>query len=323
MHTRMQYSALVACALLIIPAAAFADNSSTRDSMQQSYLNAILARATCQANAETGYIGAAISDISNINQTAISADSGKITADLQTLTTDVNNKDQFKVDLKSFRTDSLSGTLDMHSAIKDAKPTSDQKTKLKSDFSSMRSTYQSCVFGAIQQFANVKLQVYGNAIQKVQNRTNVMASKGMDTTQLNLLINQAQTNLGNLAASVSSATNSSELKTALKSYCQYNGCKSGVNFHFAAQTALSAEQSVLDSIKSNPNSGQYRSKIDQAQTDLTNAQNILITVGTSKYQGTQQTDVWNDPHDANGIIKQLWGELNGHKKSSSTSNSTT
>jgi len=323
MHTRMQYSALVACALLIIPAAAFADNSSTRDSMQQSYLNAMLARATCQANAETGYIGAAISDISNINQTAISADSGKITADLQTLTTDLNIKDQFKVDLKSFRTDSLSGTLDMHSAIKDAKPTSDQKTKLKSDFSSMRSTYQSCVFSAIQQFANVKLQVYGNAIQKVQNRTNVMASKGMDTTQLNLLISQAQTNLGNLAASVSSATNSSELKTALKSYCQYNGCKSGVNFHFAAQTALSAEQSVLDSIKSNPNSGQYSSKIDQAQTDLTNAQNILITVGTSKYQGTQQTDVWNDLHDSSGIIKQLWGELNGHKKSSSTSNSTT
>ncbi|HKC78900.1 MAG TPA: hypothetical protein VKB83_02265 [Nitrosopumilaceae archaeon] len=323
MHTRMQYSALVACALLIIPAAAFADNSSTRDSMQQSYLNAMLARATCQANAETGYIGAAISDISNINQTAISADSGKITADLQTLTTDVNNKDQFKVDLKSFRTDSLTGTLDMHSAIKDAKPTSDQKTKLKSDFSSMRSTYQSCMFGAIQQFANVKLQVYGNTIQKVQNRTNVMASKGMDTTKLNLLISQAQTNLGNLAASVSSATNSSELKTALKSYCQYNGCKSGVNFHFAAQTALSAEQSVLDSIKSNPNSGQYRSKIDQAQTDLTNAQNILITVGTSKYQGTQQTDVWNDLHDSSGIIKQLWGELNGHKKSSSTSNSTT
>lgn len=323
MQTRMQYSALVACALLIIPAAAFADNSSTRDSIQQASLNAMLARVTCQANAETGYIGAAISDISNINQTAISADSSKITVDLQTLTTDVNNKDQFKVDLKSFRSDSLTGTLDLRSAIKVANPTSDEKTKLRSDYSSVKSTYQSCMFGAIQQSANVKLQAYGNAIQKVQNRTNAMASKGMDTTQLNLLINQAQTNLGNLAASISSATNSSELKTALKSYCQYNGCKTGVNFHFAAQTALNTEQSILDSIKSNPNSGQYGSQIDQAQTDLTNAQNILNTVGTSKYQGTQSTDVWNDLHDANGIIKQLWGELNGHKKSTNTTSSTT
>ena len=322
MQTKMQFSALVACALLIIPAAAFADNGSTQASVQQSYLNAMLARVTCQANAETGYIGDAISDISNINQTAISADSSKISTDLQTLTTDVNNKDQFKVDLKSFRTDSLSGTLDMRSAIKDAKPTSDEKTKLKSDFGSIRSTYQNCMFGALQQSASVKLQVYGNAIQKVQNRTNVMASKGMDTTQLNNLINQAQTNLGNLAASVSSATNSSQLKTALKSYCQYNGCKSGINFHFAAQTALNAEQSILDKIKSNPNSGQYSSQISQAQTDITNAQNILNTVDTSKYQGTQSTDVWNDLHDANSIIKQLWGELNGHKKSTNTSSST-
>lgn len=319
MQTRMQYSALVACALLIIPATAFADNSSTQASIQQSSLNAMLARVTCQANAETGYIGAAISDISNINQTAITADSGKISTDLKTLTTDVSNKDQFKVDLKSFRTDSLTGTLDMRSAIKDAKPTSDEKIKLRSDFNNIRTTYQSCMFGALQQYASVKLQVYGNAIQKVQNRTNVMASKGMNTTQLNLLIIQAQTNLGNLAASVSSATNSSELKTALKSYCQYNGCKSGVNFHFAAQTALNAEQSILDSIKSNPNSGQYGNQIDQAQTDLTNAQNILTIVGTSKYQGTQSTDVWNDLHDANGIIKQLWSELNGHKKSTNTS----
>jgi len=319
----MQYSALVACALLIIPAAAFADNSSTQASVQQSSLNAMLARATCQANAETGYISDAISDISDINQTAISADSSKISTDLQTLITDVNNKDQFKVDLKSFRTDSLTGTLDLRTAIKDVKPTSDEKTKLKNDFSSIRITYQGCMFGLLQQSASVKLQVYGNAIQKVQNRTNVMSSKGMDTTQLKDLISQAQTNLGSLAASISSATNSSELKTALKSYCQYNGCKSGVNFHFAAQTALNAEQSILDKIKSNPNAGRYGTQIDQAQTDLTNAQNILTTISTSKYQGTQSTDVWNDLHDANGIIKQLWGELNGHKKSANMPSSTT
>ena len=179
------------------------------------------------------------------------------------------------------------------------------------------------MFGALQQTANVKLQANGYAIQKVQNRTNLMASKGMDTTQLNILINQAQTNLDNLAASISSATNSSQLKTALKSYCQYNGCKSGINFHFAAQNVLYSEQSLLGVIKSSPNSGQYGSQIEHAQTDLTNAQNILTIVGTSKYQGTQQTDVWNDLHDANGIIKQLWGEIDGHKKSTSASNSTT
>ena len=325
-QTKMQYAALMACALLIVPAAAFAEsgyNQQNQMLVEQSYLNAVLARTTCQPNLETGSISAAISDIQKIDQATINSDSNKISTDLQTLTTDINNKDktQIKTDLKSFRTDSKTATLDLRSAIKNAKPTSDERTKLKSDFSSLHATYRSCMFSAGQQFANARIQAYGIGIQKVENRTNTLQSKGVDTTHHNQLISQAQTNLGNLAAALSSATNSSQLKAALQSYCQYNGCKSGINFHFAAQSTLTAEQAALDKIKSNPNSGQYSSLIGQAQTDLTNAQNTLNAVGTSKYQGTQQTDVWNALHDAHGIIKQLWSELNGHGHKSASSSS--
>src|SRR2546426_2564644 len=325
-QTKMQYAALMACALLIVPAAAFADsgyNQQNQMPVEQSYMNAVLARTTCQANLETGSISAAISDIQSIDKTTIGSDSSKINTDLQALNTDTSNKDKtkFKTDLKSFRTDSKTATLDLHYAIKDAKPTSNEKTKLKNDQSNLRSAYKSCMFTAGQQFANARVQAYGIGIQKMQNRTNTLQSKGIDTTQLNQLISQAQTNLGNLAAAISSATNSSQLKAALQSYCQYNGCKSDINFHFAAQSALAAEHAVLDKIKSNPNSGKYSSLIGQAQTDLTNAQNTLHAVGTSKYQGTQQTDVWNALHDAHGIIKQLWSELNGHGHKSASSSS--
>jgi hypothetical protein len=170
MKTQMQYAALVACALLVIPAVAFADNGSNQNqaSVQQSYLNAALARATCQANYDTGSISAAISDISNIDQTSISSDSSKISTDVQTLTTDANNKDksQFQTDLKSFRSDSKTSTQDLRSAIKNANPTSTEKTKLKTDFSNLRSTDQSCMFSADQQFANAKIQAFGFGIQK-------------------------------------------------------------------------------------------------------------------------------------------------------------
>ncbi len=323
MQTKMQYVALMSCALLIIPAAAFATNGSNQQSsIQQSYISAVLAQATCQANYETGSISAAISDISNIDQTTISSDSSKINADLQTLTTDAGqlNKTQIQNDLKSFRTDSKTGIMDLRSAVKNANPTSDEKTKLKSDMSSLSSTEKNCLFGARQQFANAKIQTWNTAIQHVQNKTNNLGKKGIDTTNLNQIIGQAQTNLGNLAGEISSATNSSQLKTALKSYCQYNGCKNGTNFHFAAQTVLAAEQSELNTIKSNPNSAQYGTQISQAQTDLTNAQTILNTVGSSTYQGNQSVDVWNDLHDAQSIIKQLWGELR-HKTSSGGSSS--
>jgi len=64
----MQYAALMACALLMIPAVAFADNGTNQNqaSVQQAYLNAALARATCQASYETGSISTSIFDISNI-----------------------------------------------------------------------------------------------------------------------------------------------------------------------------------------------------------------------------------------------------------------
>jgi len=323
----MQYAALVACALLIVPASAFAQTGSDQQNQatsdQQSYLNIMLARVTCEANFETSVVSAAISEIPNINQTAINSDSAKINTDLQTLANDINsgNREQVNTDLKTFRTDLKTTSLDLRTAIKNANPSSDQKAKLKSDMRNLSSTLKSCLFSANQQLANAKISAYNTGIQRVQNKTTTLQSKGVDTTQLNQLVSQAQTNLGNLAATVSSATNSSQLKAALHSYCQYNGCKSGANFHLAAQSALGAEQAVLDKIKSDPNSARYSSQIDKAQTDLTNTQNILNTVGTSKYQGTQQMDIWNSLHDAHDIIKQLWSELYGHIQKNTNSSS--
>lgn len=332
MHTKMQYAALIACALLIIPAAAFAQTPITQQSqaatVQQDSMNANLAQVTCQANYLTGYIGDAISVIPNINSSAISSDSSKITTDLQTVKTDVNNdnKTQFKTDLPTLRTDFKSGRLDLSSAIKTSEPTKTERSQLRSDMASLGTTERSCVFASEQQSAQAKIASFQFAIQQEQTRSHKLYLRGFGTTQLNQTISQAQTNLDNLAASIASATNSTQLKAALQSYCQYDGCKSGTNFHFAAQSALDAEQAALAAIQSNPNSGQYSTQISQAQTDLTNAQNTLSTVTTGQYQGTQSTDVWSNLHDAQGIINQIWHDLNGHKTSSgnnSTSNSGT
>ncbi|MGB6463307.1 MAG: hypothetical protein WBF38_03670 [Nitrosotalea sp.] len=329
MHTKMQYAALMACALLIIPAAAFAQTATTQSgaaTVQQDSMNAALAQVTCQANYLTGYIGDAISVIPNINSTTISADSSKITTDLQTVTTDINNdnKTQFKTDLPTLRADFKSGRLDLTNAIKTSTPTKTERSQLRSDMTSLGTTQQSCMFAAEQQSAQAKIASFQFAIQKMQTRSHKLYLRGFDTTQLNQTISQAQTNLDNLAAAISSATNPTQLKAALQSYCQYDGCKSGTNFHFAAQSALDAEQAALNAINSNQNSGQYSTQISQAQTDLTNAQSILGTVATGPYQGTQSTDVWNNLHDAQVIINQIWHDLNGHRTSSesnSTSNS--
>lgn len=325
MHNKMQYAALMACALLIIPAAAFAQTPIMQQSgaaiVQQDSMNATLAQVTCQANYLTGYIGDAISVIPNINSTAISTDSSKISTDLQTVTTDVtaDNKTKFKTDLPTLRADFKSGRLDLSSAIKTSTPTKTERSQLRSDMTSLGTTERSCMFAAEQQSAQAKIASFQFAIQQEQTRSHKLYLRGFDTTQLNQTISQAQTNLDNLAAAISSATNSTQLKAALQSYCQYNGCKSGTNFHFAAQSALDAEQAALSAIISNQNSGQYSTQISQAQANLTNAQSTLSTVATGQYQGTQSTDVWTDLHDAQGIINQIWHDLDGHGKSSQSS----
>src|SRR5262249_39114104 len=155
------------------------------------------------------------------------------------------NKVQFRTDLKLFRSESKNATLDLRSAIKNAHPTDDEKVKLKSDINSLKQKWKSCTFGVGHQLADLKIHAFGMDIQKLENKTRHLESKGVNTTHLNEIITRAQANLGNLTTSVDSANDSSELKAALKGYCQYNGCKEGVNFHLAAQASLTEKQSVL------------------------------------------------------------------------------
>lgn len=328
MHAGMQYVAVMACALLIIPAAAFAQTPTPQKAeaavVQQDNMNATLAQVTCQANYFTGYIGDAITVIPNINSTAINADSTKITTDLQTLTADVNNQNraQFKADLPTIRADLKSSRLDLNSAVKASSPTKIERSQLKSDMVGLAAVERSCTFAAEQQLAQAKVASFQFVIQQEQDRSHRLYLRGINTTQLNQTINQAQTDLDSLAAAISSATNSTQLKEALQSYCLYNGCKSDTNFHFAAQIALGSEQAALDAIQTNQNSGQYSTLISQAQGNLTGAQNILSEVEGAQYQGTQSKDVWADLHDAQVIINQLWHDLDGHKTNSASNSPT-
>lgn len=327
MQTKLQYAALVACALLIIPAYAFADNSGQqnmqRGANQQANLNAQLAGITCEVSLVTSSITIAESDISNMTKTIVDADAAKLTTDLQKLQTDAqnNNKTSFRADHETLKSDIKTANHDLRSAIKMAHPTRDQMTKLKTDLMALKDVQKNCIFSARQQGANAKVSADQYKINKLENRSAILKSKGLDTTGLDQTLGQAQTNLNNLAGSIASSTNSSQLKSALQNYCQYNGCKTGTNFHLAAQSALAADQAILVKIQANPNSAQYSTQISQVQTDLTNAKNILNTVGTGQYSGTQQTDVWNALHDAGNVLKQLVHELRTNNTSHSGSSS--
>ncbi len=308
MKTKMQFVALVACVMMILPSAAFATPS-----WSSQYAQAAMSRITCNTNLVTGFINDVMTNVPSA--TSLSQNLNTINSDTSTLQGYANNNDRasflsfvkntYKVDVKS-------AFVAIHDAIKASNVTKDVRSIIKSDYSSLKSTYKGCMYSAFEQLASAKTQALQLDIAKMQNRSNTLASKGIDTTALNQVISNADSQLASLQAAIGSANDSKSLKAALGSYCLYNGCKNGNNFHFAAKSAIAAQQAVLNLLQTNSNATQYSSQITQAQNDLNAAQSTLNTVGTGQYSGTQQSDVWNNIKAASSIIHQLWSELN-HK----------
>lgn len=318
MQGKIQFTALIACAMLILPAAAFADNTSgpgnNTPKVNPQYLQAALASATCQVSLTTGYLQSVI----NLNQTtfaSLNQDVTKLNGDLTTLQGYVSNNDVkgFQSFVQGqFKTDTRSANLDTQNLIKTTHLTKDQRATLKSEMLQLQSKNKSCMFAARQQSANVKVQNYQNQITHMQNRSKTLSDKGIDTTALNNQISGANGQVSSLQNAINSANDSKSLQKAINSFCLYDGCKKGTNFHFAANSAIAVKQAQLTKIQSRNGSSTYGTQITQAQSDLNAAQSVLNTVGNGQYSGTQQSTVWNDIKAATDIINQLWHELN-HK----------
>src|SRR5574340_228577 len=267
MQTRLQYAALIACAMMGFPSAAFAD-SGTRSQYAVQQLQVQLASVTCTNAYLDGYLGDVVSTINNSTITAaLSTDITRTSTDFATLQSDANanNTAQFKADVKTY----------------------------KSDASQLRSTENTCLFVAKQQRANLKGEMYNHIMARAQNMTQRMEKRGMNTDEINKVIGNATTKIQTFELAVQNAQNSTQIKAALDSFCLYNGCKTSENCHFAAASAIQVDQARLNVLAVKNSTTSYQALVNQAQTDLGNAQTALNQVGSNKYRGTQSSDIWN------------------------------
>ncbi|MHB8602999.1 MAG: hypothetical protein ACYC6W_02175 [Nitrosotalea sp.] len=313
MQTRLQYTALIACVMMVLPSAAFAD-SGARSPYAEQQLQVQLASMTCSNAYLDGYLGDVVTVINNsTTTTTLSTDITKTSTDFATLQFDVNasNTAQFKTDIKAYNTDSRTANLDAHGILKTIHSRT-VNTTLKSDASQLRSTENSCLFVAKQQKANLKTEMYNHDLARVQNMTDKMTKRGVDTNGINKVIGNATSYIQAFELAVQNAQNSTQLKAALDSFCLYNGCKTADNFHFAAATAIQVNQAKLNVLAGKNSTTSYQALASQAQTDITNAQTALNQVGSDKYRGTQSSDVWNNIKAAADVIHQLQQIIN-HK----------
>lgn len=262
--------------------------------------------AQCRSDFVVGVMNSISSNVPSTAQ-GLNVYITKLPSDVAQLKT-ITSKDDFKT--------FVSGTLDVdfksaQDAIKTAREsfrgknatTKDAREKMRSDFTSLRSTLNSCDFSAHKQFSDMKLQSYSKEIAKYQSAADSLRAKGVDTSSLNKVISDAQAQVSNFQTAVDSANDSKSLGNAINGFCIYNGCAKGANYHLGARFQIERLSEILSYTETKMNL--TADEISSVQANIDAANSALAQVGTSAYTADSSKAVWDDIKAAANALKTV------------------
>jgi hypothetical protein len=182
-----------------------------------------------------------------------------------------------------------------------------KRATLVSDYNQLMATYQQCEKANYMNIIQERINGYQIQIANFQNKTNALAAKGFDVTSLNQLLQNAQTQIVTpLQNSIANSNTVQQVQTAARSYCLFDGCTNGTNFHLEAKFDVTRLNIILTSLQNNSTAFNLDSgTISQAQQYLSDAQSTLNTVGIAAYQKGQSQTIFSDIQNASKIIVQL------------------
>ena len=266
--------------------------SAANTTTNQTLLNSAYQSILCKTNFTSTYIGyvtSAAPSLSSLNQYSTSLQ--QQTAQISSLANQGN--------INSFRT-YVAGTYDpelrstaqnVSARIKAANLSASVISSLLLKYNASKSTYQSCYSNAAENFANQKLALFNTAISQYQNQIVKIQARGVSTSSLTRLLQNAQTEIITPLKNAVQSSNSSQIYSALAEYCLFDGCKNGTNFHLAANFQLQSLTAELNYLESNLNVSS--SSFSQTQSYLNSASSLLNTIGTAPYASGQETPVFN------------------------------
>lgn len=181
----------------------------------------------------------------------------------------------------------------------------DARASMIRSYEQLKATYGQCEQGVYSTIISDRVNRYKSQISDFQNKTHELSKRGFDVTQLNKLIQDAQDQIIAPLENASSA-NSSSVKEAVQSYCLYNGCENGTNFHLESRFQVTRINIIYEDLEKN--SGVFNlsnSLLTQDGKAISNAQSALNKVGTSMYQGNQSDEVWSNIKESYNVTNQL------------------
>ena len=178
--------------------------------------------------------------------------------------------------------------------------------RIRTDYSSLKITYENCSFSALRTAALLKVDAYNQIIDNYQQKINNISTKINDTSSLTQILADANsTIIQPLQSAINTANDSQSLRNAFRSYCLFNGCVNGTNFHLAAKFNLARLQLILNYIKATPPYSNQTDKISQAQNYLDAASSALVVTGASTYAGNESQEVWSNEIAAGNVMKTI------------------
>ncbi|MFN7991026.1 MAG: hypothetical protein U0R44_02600 [Candidatus Micrarchaeia archaeon] len=270
-------------------------------------LGAAMEQVRCKADFTTGVLD---SIDSNAPGASLDAYSGKIKSDTAQLQSYADSNDT-----ESFRT-FLRGTFDpdlrmTREAVRSWRIeggknlTLKTRAALRTSFDALKTDFESCHFGAMKDFADAKVNGYTQFLSLEAERASNLSSKGISTSRLNSLIQDAESQIvAPLQSAIGSSSDGRTLSDALRKYCLFDGCPNGTNFHFAAKWEIAKLTAIEEFVKTQPKAGNYTAELGKVTSDLDAADSALASIGPSQY-GSQENTVWAPIRDAAQTLKTV------------------
>ena len=165
---------------------------------------------------------------------------------------------------------------------------------LKSVYSNIMQNYSNCAILNARNLGALKTAYYHDIINNINNQVISLQKLGINTENLSTILDAANTSIIlPMNAKITDALSLSNVVSAINSYCIYNGCANGYNYHLGARMAIAKYTLIMNKINATDRSANI-SDISNADIALSNAQSLLNTIGTHEYVNNESKSIWEN-----------------------------
>ncbi|MEK6892670.1 MAG: hypothetical protein AABX07_00535 [Nanoarchaeota archaeon] len=162
--------------------------------------------------------------------------------------------------------------------------TKEQKTELKRNYAEIEKTFNGCQLTALKEMANKRIDEFNKHLTRYQNVTDKLLAKGVNVSAMQKVIDDARLQIiAPLQAEIANKTSEKDVKSALKKYCLYNGCRDGINYHLAQRFEIAKLDATSKFLKQDKNASRFGDKISRMENSGRAAEAFMKGIGNKAF----------------------------------------